>query len=771
MSLGGKGVDVPISTFDEQPMPFSPRLPSIAPRARRTSSRDRLLRVESLEDRTMLHHDPGHTLTSHIHARLNIFIEGERYVVPKDVGIATGLIAPIHTHDVSGKLHVEPAESTYPLTPPTRFPNVGDFFEVWRTNGGNAGNNANAIFTSTNILGHVTDATHKIRFFVNGVPNTEFQNYILRDNDEITISYDQVAAGASANAPIFMPIDNYYTTTQSGATTNWGRADRVDVLSGSPLYVPLDGYDPNQHRITYTATSSNPNITVHIPTQNRALVFDVANFGKMKFHLFDDKAPRVTNRIADLAGSNFYDGTTFHRVIANFMSQGGDPTATGTGGSTMGDFDDQFHVDLQHNRTGLLSMAKSNDDTNDSQFFMTDVATRHLDYNHSIFGLLTQGDFVRDQINSVDTNASDKPLTNVVITSVRVIDDLEDSVLMIKPNAGYTGDAVITVTATDPSGNTFTRTFDVRATPDTINSPPFLTDFVTDYSTAHTVAVRGKLASIDVENTAGIFDRANPGIGWSFVLDPNSGNWTFTPQLGVSGIFSQLVGVRDATSQYDIEEIMFTVAPPVNTPTGVVFTTNVQTPEEASVPGFAYSLVNPPTGMTINSSTGVISWTPTAAQKGQHTIEVRTTNTSPTIYTQRNFKFMLRAGLAEGDLNQDNAITRADLSVLVGEFGRSNTIPSNGDVDGDGHVGLRDLIRMRNLMPAPAAPQASAVVAAATRAPEQQSATRQLRAVTRNTHDSDLSRRAHITAALDSVLSDASLSVNKSSLRNRRLPS
>jgi cyclophilin family peptidyl-prolyl cis-trans isomerase len=92
--------------------------------------------------------------------------------------------------------------------------------------------------------------------------------------------------------------------------------------------------------------------------------------------------------------------------------QGGDPTGTGSGGSPLGDFDDQFHVDLQHNRTGILSMAKSFDDTNDSQFFITEGAQRHLDFNHSIFGILVEGESVRQSISGCRW-APDGAVTNV----------------------------------------------------------------------------------------------------------------------------------------------------------------------------------------------------------------------------------------------------------------------------------------------------------------------------------------------------------------------
>ena len=111
-----------------------------------------------------------------------------------------------------------------------------------------------------------------------------------------------------------------------------------------------------------------------------------------------DAAPLTSREIWDLAAEGFYDGLDFHRVVPNFVIQGGDPTGTGSGGSTLGYFDDQYHLELQHNRTGVLSYAKSTDDTNDSQFFITEGPQRFLDFNHSVFGQLVEGESNRDAI-------------------------------------------------------------------------------------------------------------------------------------------------------------------------------------------------------------------------------------------------------------------------------------------------------------------------------------------------------------------------------------
>lgn len=112
--------------------------------------------------------------------------------------------------------------------------------------------------------------------------------------------------------------------------------------------------------------------------------------GDIVIQLFADKAPVTVNNFVFLARQGYYDGTIFHRVIANFMAQGGDPTGTGMGGPGY-KFKDEFHKDLRHNKPGILSMANAGPNTNGSQFFITHGPTPHLDNRHTVFGVVTEG--------------------------------------------------------------------------------------------------------------------------------------------------------------------------------------------------------------------------------------------------------------------------------------------------------------------------------------------------------------------------------------------
>ena len=119
--------------------------------------------------------------------------------------------------------------------------------------------------------------------------------------------------------------------------------------------------------------------------------------GTIKLQLHDDKTPKTVANFEKLAKQGFYDGLKFHRVIADFMIQGGCPKGTGTGGPGY-QFGDEFHADLKHDGPGVLSMANSGPNTNGSQFFITHVATPWLDRKHSVFGKVIGG---QDVVNAI----------------------------------------------------------------------------------------------------------------------------------------------------------------------------------------------------------------------------------------------------------------------------------------------------------------------------------------------------------------------------------
>ena len=134
--------------------------------------------------------------------------------------------------------------------------------------------------------------------------------------------------------------------------------------------------------------------------------------GTMVIELFADKVPNTVNNFVFLAREGFYDGIMFHRVISNFMAQGGDPTGRGSGGPGY-KFEDEFHPGLKHDKQGILSMANAGPNTNGSQFFITHIPTPHLDNKHTVFGQVVEGLDVLMAIPPRDPNNPSAPVVKI----------------------------------------------------------------------------------------------------------------------------------------------------------------------------------------------------------------------------------------------------------------------------------------------------------------------------------------------------------------------
>lgn len=135
--------------------------------------------------------------------------------------------------------------------------------------------------------------------------------------------------------------------------------------------------------------------------------------GTMVIELFADKTPTTVNNFVFLSRQGFYEGVIFHRVIANFMAQGGDPTGTGSGGPGY-KFGDEFHPSLRHNKQGILSMANAGPGTNGSQFFITHGPTPHLDNHHTVFGQVIEGLDVLMAIKPRDPGNRNAPAVKIL---------------------------------------------------------------------------------------------------------------------------------------------------------------------------------------------------------------------------------------------------------------------------------------------------------------------------------------------------------------------
>ena len=149
--------------------------------------------------------------------------------------------------------------------------------------------------------------------------------------------------------------------------------------------------------------------------------------GRIQVKLYANRAPKTVENFLDLANKGFYNGLHFHRVIKDFMLQGGCPNSkdpnnpqAGMGGPGW-KIKCEFHPELKHNRPGILSMANAGPNTGGSQFFLTTVATPWLDNNHAIFGEVTKGMEIVKQIESTKTGANDRPVKPQKIISIKEI--------------------------------------------------------------------------------------------------------------------------------------------------------------------------------------------------------------------------------------------------------------------------------------------------------------------------------------------------------------
>ena len=151
--------------------------------------------------------------------------------------------------------------------------------------------------------------------------------------------------------------------------------------------------------------------------ENQLHVTFKTNVGEFKVNLFPDKAPRTVSNFYNLGQSGFYNNVIFHRVIADFMVQCGDPDGLGTGGPGYR-FKDEFHPTLKHDKVGMLSMANAGPNTNGSQFFITVTETPWLDGKHAIFGEVIEGYDLVAKISKAKTDGRDRPLETIHIESL-----------------------------------------------------------------------------------------------------------------------------------------------------------------------------------------------------------------------------------------------------------------------------------------------------------------------------------------------------------------
>ena len=364
----------------------------------------------------------------------------------------------------------------------------------------------------------------------------------------------------------------------------------LNVPALKTLIVPITATDPGGGSVSYSITSSNPNVQVLTHTGNTFLDISVSGFGDMEFELFNDLTPQTAAIISGLVNNKFYDGLTFHRVVKGFVIQGGDPNGNGSGGPGF-QFDDEFNPQAIFSGSGQLAMANSGPDTNGSQFFITDGSQRFLDFSYTLFGQLVRGFNVLKAIENVPVESQDptnpnaevsKPVTPVVISSARIVQDTTDAVFTLQSTGAAPDSTTLTVTATSSTGGSTTETLqanvvaDQNAQGNPINDPPYLGPVANQVS-PNGGKVTIQLTRIDLENDASNFgaviEPADAGHATVSTPDAN-GTFVVTPAPGFSGTVHVLVGVQEAnpgsggTSRWDTQVITVTFdQPPPTNPT------------------------------------------------------------------------------------------------------------------------------------------------------------------------------------------------------------
>ena len=272
----------------------------------------------------------------------------------------------------------------------------------------------------------------------------------------------------------------------------------VTIPAGKSLIIPITATSPSGAPLTYTITSSNTNaIAVVMHTNNpfwqlavaqaatntapgayqtpfRGGLVTVTNVGTMTFMLFPEYAPHTVNVFQGLTWSGFYNSNTiFHRVVSNFVIQGGDPQTNGTGGLVF-QYNDEFNPEALFSGNGQLALANSGKNTDGSQFFVTLGQQRSLDFGYTIFGQLVRGFNVLTNINSTAVDANGRPLAMEVIQTASYVTNTTDTVITLTATNKATATATITVIAGDGTSfatNTFTAT---TATDTSYTRQPFL---------------------------------------------------------------------------------------------------------------------------------------------------------------------------------------------------------------------------------------------------------------------------------------------------------
>jgi peptidyl-prolyl cis-trans isomerase A (cyclophilin A) len=282
---------------------------------------------------------------------------------------------------------------------------------------------------------------------------------------------DRSHASRQPCAPTFEPLEDRLLL--DGAAPGLASAlPSYYEMTGTALTLPIDAYDTDSDYIDITVTPSDQAVTAYVPTGNRFAelhftTHDGIDMGHILVELFDGRAATAADRFVTLAenevlpdgtldpaGTPYYTDVIVHRVVPDFMIQMGDAEfGDGTGGSPLGDFPDEFDPALDFTLPGVLAMANSGPDTNDSQFFITDGPTPWLNQMHVIFGQMISGQSVYDALIDQPRDANNRPDDPALLTSVTIVDNPYAGTVTLTAPDDFGGDVDVNIHLEDPEGN------------------------------------------------------------------------------------------------------------------------------------------------------------------------------------------------------------------------------------------------------------------------------------------------------------------------------
>jgi cyclophilin family peptidyl-prolyl cis-trans isomerase len=625
----------------------------VAKRRTRQQARRSFLDVELLEPRLLLHggvdsphgHPPEHSLSEHIHANLSIYVDGVKEEIPDELGVdGTGIISFVHTHEPDEQLHMHPFDldgDSAPDNPPD-FLTVGDFFETWRTNAGTPGNRADAFFDEGRIFDNLVDQTHALRMYVNGVQVTSYEDYQIHDDDQIVIAY--------GTAPVVTLQTNYGSIVVEmlpgnapGTVANFlnyvNDGDYINsiVHRSDPGFVIQGGGFTTSSTI-FSDTSQFTSVPADAPITNE---FGLSNtLGTMAMARLGGQVNSATNQwFINLGDNSFLDSvdegftvfgnvldiTSVDAIVAVPIQQEASPFAelpVDTDGtlvviqSVAGDgvvqgtiFDDTDDDGSQGaGESGLVGFTVYADADDNGQLDANEFSTVTAADGSYQLRLPSGSQTIRQELTPPYKQAIPVPPAGQVVT--------------------------VEVGGTHGSVN-FANS--VVASPGT---PDLVAAFDTGSSDADNVTSNNNSSSAtELQFIVGsVIDGAlvrllagNVEIGQA-VASGGQATITTTGAVGFAdGVNSikaiQVVDGGDSlpggSLALNVDTVVdaFTSTPPTTATIATAFSYDVSNPEEGNA-GFSYSLSSAPGGMSIDPTTGLISWTPVANQKGSQQFSV-----------------------------------------------------------------------------------------------------------------------------------------------------